>query len=81
MIGRQTRCISLKYEKPPKICFGCGCILHAEGECFMNESSLRDQYGGWLRAKITRKSWSKPVSGESRNQWSKPIPKPSSMAK
>ncbi|XP_041027053.1 uncharacterized protein LOC121267271 [Juglans microcarpa x Juglans regia] len=48
--------IPFRYEKLPKICFRCGCILHSkqgclggEGEGSKAEGDLR-QFGAWMRA-------------------------------
>lgn len=37
----------------------------------MIESSPKDQFGGWLRVQVTRKSWSRPRGKELNNRWPK----------
>lgn len=44
--------IPLCYEKLPRICFSCGCIVHAGGTCRGSSNPVGGdkQFGVWLRA-------------------------------
>ncbi|KAG6662039.1 hypothetical protein CIPAW_03G216000 [Carya illinoinensis] len=44
--------VPFSYEKLPKICFKCGCLMHWEEGCSMKEGSDQgeEQFGVWLRA-------------------------------
>ncbi|XP_042939395.1 uncharacterized protein LOC122274420 [Carya illinoinensis] len=50
--------VSFTYEKLPKICFSCGCIVHGEEGCtrdMLIKEGEEQQYGSWLRAKFAQK--------------------------
>lgn len=47
------------YEKLPKICFYCGCIVHGVNRCSSgqdNHDRKKEQYDFWLRAKQFQKT-------------------------
>lgn len=46
--------IPFKYEKLPRVCFKCGCIIHDAAACRQseNQGGHGDQFGTWLRAPL-----------------------------
>ncbi|KAF5449950.1 hypothetical protein F2P56_030343 [Juglans regia] len=57
--------IPVRYEKLPRFCFSCGCLIHGKGGC-VNKSEGAEQYGVWLRADMKREKIKR--EGESVNQ-------------
>ncbi|XP_035551145.1 uncharacterized protein LOC118349709 [Juglans regia] len=45
--------IPIRYEKLPRFCFSCGCLIHEKGGC-ENKNVGTEQYGVWLRADMKR---------------------------
>ncbi|XP_042968999.1 uncharacterized protein LOC122301670 [Carya illinoinensis] len=69
--------IPFSYEKMPRICFSCGCVVHGVKGCssILGESDGKeDQYGIWMRATqgIRSKTYSSfPKREEETNSWRK----------
>lgn len=61
----------MKYEKLPKLCFGCGYIIHEEGGCKSQGPKARDQLWAWLRAEVQLWPCLRKGEGGSSDQWSK----------
>ncbi|XP_042965921.1 uncharacterized protein LOC122299602 [Carya illinoinensis] len=50
--------VPFQYEKLPRMCFQCGCIVHSREGCSVGEVSGKNQFGTWLRASVSIKKQS-----------------------
>ncbi|XP_041027018.1 uncharacterized protein LOC121267240 [Juglans microcarpa x Juglans regia] len=47
--------VPFQYEKLPKLCFSCGCIVHGKDGCTARGDVEAAQYGTWMRARVVNK--------------------------
>ncbi|XP_038688762.1 uncharacterized protein LOC119987929 [Tripterygium wilfordii] len=62
--------VNFKYERLPKFCFSCGCMIHSKGGCpnpkssCLHSTSENMQYDSWLRAEPNFKKSGQKSQGQ-----------------
>lgn len=59
IVNKEKVWVPMKYEKLPRICLTCGCIVHGDGGCrfknigYCDKVETCNQFRTWLRAYST----------------------------